>query len=62
MSHCCRRTLPELGFRFRFLIGGVLLDPETIKYEDREVASALRVYGMHIQKARKERPSLVTRI
>ncbi len=55
-------VLPEPGFRFRFLIAGTLLDPETMEDEDREVANALRIYAAHIEKTLKERPSLVTRI
>jgi len=55
-------VLPEPGFRFRLSIAGVLLDPETIEDEDRETAGAIRVYAAHIERALKERPSLVTRI
>ena len=55
-------VLPEPGFRFRFLIVGVLLDPETIEDEEREVADALRVYAAQMVKVLKERPSLVTRM
>jgi len=55
-------VLPEPGFRYRFDVVGILIDPDAVEEEAAAVRQAIHTYAKNVEAQTRARPSLISRV